>query len=148
MPVRNEQSENATVVEDQQQLAVAGGVGQAADAEGGERPGQRQGAGEHADLGVGEAEVGLDERHQEIERVAVEEDDAEVEAEQPDQQGLIEGGGSRLFRRGGAAHAKGRIGSRPSQPTEARQKAVKACSMPGVAVISSTKPGSSDPRSM
>ena len=112
--------------EDQQQLAVAERVGQPAHAEGGERPGQRQGAGEQADLGVGEAEVRLDERHQEIERVAVEEDDAEIEAEQrrPAGPGRRSDGSSAVSAGGGGVlmRTAGSDRGRPSRPRRARRR--------------------------
>ena len=63
-----------------------------------------------------EAEVRLDERHQEVERVAVEEDDAEIEAQQADEPGPGSGRwasvGGRRVGGGGGAHRNGLTGSR------------------------------------
>ena len=71
---------------DQDRLARAGAVGEIADHDAGDRPGQRERRSEQPDLRVRQAQVRLHERHQEVERVAIEEQDAEVQAQQPDQQ--------------------------------------------------------------
>jgi hypothetical protein len=66
--------------QDQQALAAAGAIRHDADAKGRTGPCERERARQYPDLGIGKTQVRLHERHQEVERVAIEEDDAEIEA--------------------------------------------------------------------
>ena len=70
---------------EQDRLAPAGAVRQRATEEGRQRPGEGERRGHESDLLVGEVQVLGDERHQVAGRVAVEEQDAEGDAEHPDQ---------------------------------------------------------------
>ena len=132
MPVRKEQSEKAMVVRISSSLRLP----IASD----RRPMPKAANDQVSDRALASRptwvlvrpKVGLDERHQEVERVAVEEDDAEIEAEQPDQQGLVAGLDDLGFSAAAALlmRTAGSGRGRPSRPRRARS-AVKACSMPG-----------------
>ena len=54
-------------------------VGARADEQGGHRPGKRQRRGGQSDLGIGQSQVGLDERHHKTQSIAIEKQDAEIQ---------------------------------------------------------------------
>ena len=84
-PDRKEHREKATDACEQDRLAPAGAVRQRTAEEGRQRPGEGERRGHESDLLVGEVQVLGDERHQVAGRVAVEEQEAEGDAEHPDQ---------------------------------------------------------------
>ena len=75
--------------QDQQAFARARLVRDQADAERGNRPGERQRSGQYTHLGVVQVQIRLDERHEKIRRIPVEKHDAEIDTEQPCQHHLV-----------------------------------------------------------
>jgi len=68
---------------------MARAVGDEPDSERRQRPGQRQCPGKNSNLCIVQVQIRLGERHEEVERVAVEKHDPEIEAQQCNEQELI-----------------------------------------------------------
>ena len=88
-PERNEQAEKASVARISRPLRLPVRSDTTPMPKAATGPGERQRARQYPDLGVGKTQVGLHERHQEVERVAIEEDDAEIEAQERNQHDLV-----------------------------------------------------------